>query len=166
MEAVLRTVRSFTASLTSAHYMLTLVMTIQDVSRHRQMPLQEQSLPRRSPALDCKIHSRQSSHHPQHQAYDVEMQVFCACLLNDAYWTDDVLTLMNQVFEDKSWNNIRFTMNRSTFVYGIVNSWKEMMVSLLICKRWLSLCSRDTDSLCKIITLWKYAIYFSGKTGD
>lgn len=55
MEAVLRTVRSFTASLTSAHYMLTLVMTIQDVSRHRQMPLQEQSPLRRSPALDSKI---------------------------------------------------------------------------------------------------------------
>ena len=54
------------------------------------------------------------------------MQVVNACLLNETNWPDDVLSLMNQLFEDKSWND---TMNRSSFVYGIVDSWKDMIVS-------------------------------------
>ena len=57
------------------------------------------------------------------------MQVVHACLLNEIYWPDDVLSLMNQLFKDKSWNDTNFTMNRSSFVYGIVDSCKEMIIS-------------------------------------
>lgn len=57
------------------------------------------------------------------------MQVVHACLLNEIYWPDDVLSLVNQLFKDKSWNDTNFTMNRSSCVYGIVDSRKEMIVS-------------------------------------
>lgn len=127
-EAVPHIVRPFTASLISTHRYLPSSWA-KNVYRRCQMPPALDRPRLRTPTQGCRFYFRQSSWHPQlSSTLCVNASVINTCLLSDAYWID-ALSLMHQLFENKSWNETKWTMHRSSFGDGIIDSWKQVIVN-------------------------------------